>query len=255
MGVMRALLPTPRADVDVHAFYATDWLDGGGLRVNFVASVDGAATEDGTSRGLQTPGDNRIFAALRDLADVVVAGAGTVRTEGYRAITVSERRRAVRADYGLPKTLPTAVISRSLRLDPNHDLFVGAPDDARTIVLTCAAGDAVVRAELELVADVVVCGDESVDLAAARAALSDRGLTRILCEGGPTLFADLARAGVADELCLSVSPLLSGPGARRIVAGELWSGAPRRVTLTGLLEEDDALFCRYRFSRPTKPDK
>lgn len=245
---MRALLPTPEADVDVHAFYAADWLDVGGLRVNFVVSVDGAATEDGASRGLQTPGDNRVFAALRDLADVVVAGAGTVRTEGYQAITVSEPRRAIRAAYGLPATLPTAVVSRSLRLNAAADLFVGAPDDARTIVLTCAAADPVVRAELEQVADVVVCGDESVDLAAARRALTERGRTRILCEGGPTLFADLARAGVVDELCLSVSPLLTGPGARRIVAGELWPDEPSRLTLTGLLEEDDALFCRYRFT-------
>lgn len=245
---MRALLPAPESDVDVHAFYAADWLDVGGLRVNFVASVDGAATDDGASRGLQTPGDNRIFAALRDLADVVVAGAGTVRTEGYRAITVSDRRQAVRAEYGLPKTLPTAVVSRSLRLDPAHDLFVAAPDDARTIVLTCAAADPAVRAGLDQVADVVVCGEQSVDPAAARAALTERGLTRILCEGGPMLFADLARAGVVDELCLSVSPLLTGPGARRIVAGELWSD-PRPLALTGLLEEDGALFCRYHLNR------
>ena len=245
---MRALLPTAESDVDVHAFYATEWLAVDGLRVNFVASVDGAATEDGASRGLQTPGDNRVFAALRDLSDVVVAGAGTVRIEGYQAITVSERRRAIRAAYGLPPSLPTAVVSRSLRLDPAADLFVNAPDDARTIVLTCAAADPVARAELEQVAHVVVCGDENVDLAAARKALTERGLTRILCEGGPTLFGDLARAGVVDELCLSVAPLLTGPGARRIVAGELWPEDPCRLTLAGLLEEDGALFCRYRFT-------
>ncbi|MEP7180359.1 MAG: pyrimidine reductase family protein [Pseudonocardiales bacterium] len=250
---MRALLPTSDGDIDVHAFYAADWLDVGGLRVNFVASVDGAATEDGASRGLQTPGDNRVFAALRDLSDVIVAGAGTVRTEGYQPITVSDRRRAIRAEYGLRQTLPTAVISRSLRLNPAADLFVAAPEDARTIVLSCAVGDPTVRAELEQVADVIVCGDESVDLVAARATLAGRGLSRILCEGGPTLFADLARAGVVDELCLSLSPLLTGPGARRIVAGELWPDDPRRLTLAGLLEEDDALFCRYRFSPQTDP--
>ncbi|MEP7019050.1 MAG: pyrimidine reductase family protein [Pseudonocardiales bacterium] len=246
---MRALLPHPAADIDVHSFYAGNWLDPGGLRVNFVASVDGAATEDGASRGLQTPGDNRIFAALRDLADVVMVGAGTVRTEGYQAIKLSDRRRAVRAGYGLAGTLPTAVVSRSLRLDPAAALFVGAAAEARTIVLTCAAADPDARAELERVADVIVCGDETVDLAAARAAVIDRGLTRILCEGGPMLFADLARAGVADELCLSISPILSGPGARRIVAGELWADDPRPLALAGLLEEDDALFCRYRVLR------
>jgi riboflavin biosynthesis pyrimidine reductase len=243
---MRTVLPKPADEVDVHAFYAEDWLAGGGLRVNFVVSVDGAATEDGASRGLQTPGDNRIFAALRDLADVVVAGAGTVRTEGYAAIALSDRRRAIRADHGLRATLPTAVVSRSLRLDPTADLFTAAPQDARTIVLTCAAGDSTVRTQLERVADVVVCGERDVDLGAARAALGQRGLTRILCEGGPTLFAELARAGVVDELCLSMSPLLAGPGARRIVAGQPWSGEPHPLSLVGLLEEDGALFCRYR---------
>lgn len=244
---MRALVPPgPAGTLDVHAFYATNWLAGGGLRVNFVASADGAATEDGVSRGLQTPGDNRVFAALRDLADVVLAGAGTVRTEGYAAITVSAERRAIRGEYGLRAVLPTAVVSRSLRLDPDGELFTAAARDARTVVLTCASGDAAVRARLERVADVVICGEDSVDLLAARTALADRGLTRILCEGGPTLFADLARAGVVDELCLSISPQLSGPGARRIVAGELWPDEPRPLALTGLLEEDGALFCRYR---------
>ena len=243
---MRSLLPGPTVDdVDLHACYAQDWDDTGGLRVNFVSSVDGAATEDGVSKGLQTPGDNAVFAALRDLADVVLVGAGTIRIEGYGPAKVSPRRLGVRTEHGYPATLPTAVVSRSLRLDPAAALFTAAPTDARTIVLTCAAGDPVVRAALAQVADVVVCGDDDVDLKLARTALEDRGLTRILSEGGPTLFADLARSGVVDELCLSVSPLLAGPGARRIVAGELWNGDPLPLTLTSLLEEDGALFCRY----------
>jgi riboflavin biosynthesis pyrimidine reductase len=249
---MRVLLPAPPepADpVDVHEFYADGWLADGGVRVNFVASADGAATEGGLSRGLQTPGDNRVFAALRDLADVVLAGAGTVRAEGYAAITVSDRRRTVRERYGLRPTLPTAVVSRSLLLDPGDELFTATPPGAPTIVLTCAGADPARRAELELVADVVVCGDENVDLAAGRTALRERGLTRVLCEGGPILFAQLADAGVVDELCLSITPMLTGPGARRIVAGVPWSGDPRPLRLAGLLEEDGALFCRYRLDR------
>ncbi|MCU1657588.1 MAG: bifunctional deaminase-reductase domain protein [Pseudonocardiales bacterium] len=246
---MRALLPIVRDQVDVHAWYAQEWLEPGGLRVNFVSSVDGAATEDGLSRGLQTDGDNRIFAALRDLADVVLAGAGTVRTEGYRAIDLTPRRCAIRREHGLSDQLPVAVVSRSLRLDPASDLFVKAPEDGRTIVITGSDCDHDRRRALEKVADVVIAGDQDVDLAAARAALEERGLTRILCEGGPTLFAELAHAGIVDELCLSVTPLLAGPGARRIVAGDLWPHDPRRLTLAGLLEEDDALFCRYRVAR------
>jgi riboflavin biosynthesis pyrimidine reductase len=176
-----------------------------------------------------------------------VAGAGTVRSEGYRAIEVSPRRQAVRLEHGIAPHLPIAVISRSLRLDPESALFTSASRAARTIVITGTAGDPVVLGQLRRVADVIIAGDRDVDLAAAKTALIERGLSRILCEGGPTLFADLARAGAVDELCLSISPLLAGPGARRIVAGPMWDADPLALELAGLLEEDGALFCRYRF--------
>jgi riboflavin biosynthesis pyrimidine reductase len=242
---MRAVLPEPVEDVDVHAHYAADWLATGGLRVNFVSSVDGAAQAGGKSKGLQTSGDNIVFAALRDLADVVLAGAGTVTAEGYRAIRVSERRRAVRREYGLREVLPTAVLSRSLSLDPTTPLFTDTAPDARTIVLTCEAADTTRRAALEPVADVVTCGADVVEPARARQALEQRGLTRILSEGGPTAFAELAAAGVVDELCLSLSPRLIGPGPTRITAGTEWPD-PRELRLCGLLEDDGALFLRYR---------
>jgi riboflavin biosynthesis pyrimidine reductase len=244
---MRTLLPAPAdpsAEVDLHAFYGADWNDPGGVRMNFVTSVDGAVTADGKSKGLQTPGDNRVFSALRDLADVILVGAGTIRVEGYGPAKVSDRRRAVRREHGYADVLPTAVVSGALRLDPSAALFTEAPAGARTIVITCAAGDAGVRAALERVADVLVCGDEIVDLQMARAALLGRGLRRILSEGGPTLFADLAGAGAVDELCLSVTPMLAGPGARRIVSGTPWPDS-RGLRLHSLLEEDGALFARY----------
>jgi riboflavin biosynthesis pyrimidine reductase len=247
---VRAFVPELLPEADIHAHYADGWIGEGGLRMNFVASVDGAASAAGKSRGLQTPGDNLIFAALRDLADVVVAGLGTVVVESYRAAQLSDRRAAVRRDYGLPNRLPIAVVSRSLRLDPLDPLFRNAPPDARTIVLTCTAADPDRRRALNQVAEVVDCGTDVVDPPLARAALAERGLRRILCEGGPTLFAGFAAAGAVDELCLSVSPLLTGPGARRITAGAGWpSSVP--LHLIGLLEEDGALFCRYRVGAPS----
>src|SRR4051794_23271220 len=120
---MRVLLPQPADDVDLHEFYAADWMDAGGLRVDFVSSVDGAAQAKGRSAGLQTPGDNRVFAALRDLADVVLVGSGTALVERYRGIRLDEQRLAIRRAYGLGDTLPIAVISRSLRMDPSLPLF------------------------------------------------------------------------------------------------------------------------------------
>jgi riboflavin biosynthesis pyrimidine reductase len=250
MGAMRALLPEAAGEADLHQHYARHWLETGGVRANFISSVDGAVTVAGLSRGLQTPGDNRVFAVLRDLADAVLVGAGTARLEGYAVVELSARRRAIRRRFGLDEALPTAVVSHSLQLDPDTSLF--AAEGPRTIVITRADADRSARAQLEAVADVLVCGDEIVDLGAARLALAERGLTRLLCEGGPTLFADLAQGGLVDELCLTVSPQLAGPGAGRITAGPSWPldmAGRNPLRLEGLLEEDEALFCRYRLIR------
>jgi len=242
---MRALLPGPVDDVDVHAHYAAGWLDRGGVRANFVAAADGAVHASGVSKGLQTPGDNLVFAALRDLADAVLVGSGTARAENYGPARPGARRTALRRDHGLDETLPVALLSRSLDLDPAAGLFTEALPGARTIVLTCGTAVAERRRLLEQVADVIDCGDDTIEPVLARQALAERGHTRVVFEGGPTVFAGFARDGVADELCLSVSPLLAGPGPGRITAGIAWP-ASRPLTLVGLLEDDGALFCRYR---------
>ncbi len=247
---MRVLVPAGGPG-DLHQHYALDWIGAGGLRIDFVSSVDGAGTADGASAGLQTPGDNRVFAALRDLADVVLVGAGTARDEGYRPVNPSPEKRALRRELGVREGLTIALVSRSLRLDPASALFTGAGADNRTVVVTCAAADPIARAALEPVADVVVCGEDEVDLPAARAALEERGLRHIVGEGGPRLFADLVAAGVVDELCLSLTPFLAGPGAPRIIGGTPFPDGLRRMALVGLLEEDGALFCRYRLQNRT----
>jgi riboflavin biosynthesis pyrimidine reductase len=75
-------------------------------------------------------------------------------------------------------------------------------------------------------------------------------LTRVLCEGGPTVFTQAVAAGEVDEVCLSLSPLLAGPGPGRITAGAPWPSGTTRFALHGLLEEDGALFLRYRRGAP-----
>jgi riboflavin biosynthesis pyrimidine reductase len=137
-------------------------------------------------------------------------------------------------------------MSRSLRLNPDSALFTDVMPGARTIVLTCAAAPLDRRLALARVADVAICGETQVEALLVRAALEERGLTRILSEGGPTAFGTLAAGGAVDELCLSVTPLLVGPGPTRITAGDEEWGASFGLRLTGLLEEDGALFLRYR---------
>jgi riboflavin biosynthesis pyrimidine reductase len=240
---MRKIFPGPGGELDLpglaeaYAYPRERW-----LRANFVTSADGAAYIDGRSAGLSADGDMRVFGILRVLADVVLVGAGTARTEEYKPARRRPSLTALRV--GRPETATIALVTRTLGLNLTSSLFTETPPDARTIVITSASSDPELRAAAAKVADVIVAGEETVDLAAALDALRDRGLDRVLCEGGPHLFGDLAAAGLVDELCLALSPTLAGPGAGRIISG---AHAPARpLTLTQLLAEDDGfLFCRY----------
>jgi len=251
MAPVRRLLPAgdgPPADLDDDALAEAYAVPAGRpwhLRMNFVTSVDGGVTVDERSAGLSNPADKRVFALLRDLADVVLVGAGTARTEGYRAERYGPDRRRRRVRLGRAELPVIAIVSGSLDLDPTSRLFTGAEPTARTVVLTCRAAPEDRKAALAEVADVLVAGDDRVDLTAAVAGLAERGLTRVLCEGGPTLFGALLAAGLVDELCLTVSALLTGPGTGRIVAGPVLAGAPYPVALVHLLEENGALLLRY----------
>lgn len=240
---MRMIFPSPGDDLDLPALAAAytypreRW-----LRANFVSSADGAAHLDGLSGGLSSAADKRVFGILRVLTDVVLVGAGTARDEGYKPARRRDSLGSLRA--GRPAAPPIALVSRSLGLDLAAPLFTEAAADARTIVITCEASDAGLRAEAAKLADVIVAGDESVDLAAALTELAGRGLSRVLCEGGPHLLGDLKAAGLVDELCLSLSPVLAGPGASRIVAGQ--HSPARPLALKQVIADDDGfLFCRY----------
>jgi riboflavin biosynthesis pyrimidine reductase len=134
------------------------------------------------------------------------------------------------------------VVSRRLTLDPALPALADAP--VRPFVITCAAAPAGARAALAGAAEVLVCGETEVDLAAAVSALRDRGLRQLLCEGGPYLLGGLTNADLVDELCLTMSPLLVGPGPGRMTAGPAGAG-PHRLGLRHILVEDDLLLLRY----------
>ncbi|HLH57698.1 MAG TPA: dihydrofolate reductase family protein [Streptosporangiaceae bacterium] len=218
------------------------------LRANFVASVDGAATLRGRSRGLSGPADRMVFALLRSLADVIVVGAATARAERYLPVRPHEVRAGLRA--GRTATPPIAVVSRRLDLEPDAPLLSAAPTGARTIVITTGLAPEDRRAALATRADVIVAGDETVDLKAALDALAARGHRRLLTEGGPHLLGEFLKAGLLDELCLTVSPLLAGPGPGRIIASlglddDAVPGDGVPLTLGHLLEDEGFLLCRY----------
>jgi len=216
------------------------------LRVNFIASLDGAATHDGVSGPLNNPDDKQVFDTLRLLSDVVLVGAGTVRGEGYGPMRLDDDAAAWRIAHGLPAHPRFAIASSRLDLDPASPIFTDAP--VRPIVITHAEpARAARRAALADVSDVLTCGETALDPNAMVTALADAGLPQILCEGGPHLLGALIEADAVDELCLTLAPVLEGGAASRITAGH--AQRTREMNLAHAFPAGDMLFLRYLRAR------
>ncbi|MEU1900958.1 pyrimidine reductase family protein [Nocardiopsis dassonvillei] len=215
------------------------------VRANMVASLDGAAAgNDGRTEALNTPADLVVFTLLRDLADVVLVGAGTAREAGYRRTGPRTGDRAARAvAEGRADRAEIAVVSGSGQVPPL--LAESTGDGGGVLLVTCAAAgnEALDRACRTLGEDrVLVCGRERVDLRAAVGALVGRGLPRILCEGGPRLLADVAAAGLLDEMCLTVVPLMAGGVQQRVAVG---TAADAPLVPGVLIESEGTLLQRW----------
>jgi riboflavin biosynthesis pyrimidine reductase len=248
---MRQLLPVPADQIDPVAAYESDVREPPGdqrpwILLNMITSADGATAVEGRAGGLGGPVDTRVLSLLRNVADVVLVGAATVRAEGYAPHRPSESARFRRAARGQRPAAAFAVVSASLDLDATGPLFTEAAPDSRTIVFCPEAADPERRAELEAVAVVVTAGDTTVDIRRAIDELWRRGARIVLCEGGPTLNGVLLDENLIDELCLTVSPRLAGGPARRVVHTSLAPPSPIPLRLERVLEADDGfLFLRY----------
>lgn len=225
---MRQLLPELIDSVDPLDLYADLPTASGrpAVRCNMIASVDGATTVGGVSGGLGGPADKRVFDAVRTLTDVVLVAAGTLRAEHYG-----------------PSKVPIAVVTRTCMLDWDAPFFTKAM--ARPIVVTVDQATADSRARAARVADVVIAGDDTVDLRRTLDALGARGAANVLAEGGPTLNGQLAAADLVDELCLTVAPMLVSGRSKRIFRGDDLP-TPVAMELRSLCEEDGFLFLRFR---------
>jgi riboflavin biosynthesis pyrimidine reductase len=231
----------PLDDDELAECYAVSDRSMQSVRVNFVASIDGAATDHGLSGGLSGLADKRVFDLLRRDCDVILVGAGTARAEGYGAMRLDPASVQSRRANGLADQPAFAIVSGTLALEPESAVFTDAP--VKAIVVTVGASSQAKKDALSRVAEVLVCGEERLDVNVMLDEFAKRGLRRVLCEGGPTLFGALLDADRVDELCLTISPLLEAGNARRIVAG-----APERarpMSLHHALVADGTLMLRY----------
>ena len=213
-----------------------------GVRANMIFSTDGAASMHGRAGPLSSPLDQQLLRALRGYADVVLVGAGTARAENYGPVRLIDAQRSYRRErWALDEPPPIAVVSQSGKLP----LSLFAERAQRPTVITSSTAAAGLRFEPEARPDVVIAGEDSVDMATAIAALSSRGMRRVLCEGGPTLLDELVLRDLIDEMCVTIAPRLAGTGQSATSAVLPQLPAPTELSLHHVLTHQGYLFLKY----------
>ena len=166
------------------------------VRLNMITTITGAtAGEDGTSETITSRTDRFVLGAIRRSADVVLVGAETVRAEGYL----------------LPRTARLAVVTTTGDLGVGRLSAAGREDRPPALALCPISLVDEVRHRIgDAPAEVVPVPSDGdrLDPATIVATLHAHGLDRIVCEGGPSLASQFVEAGLVDELCVSVSPVL-----------------------------------------------
>ena len=196
--------------------------------VNMVMTLDGAAALGGRSAGIGGAGDRLLFSAIRSLADLIVVGAGTARAERYGPAQSGARIAIVSRSFNLPLDLPLFTPVRENTLRPIVIGPTSAPDDRQ---------EALTR-----VADVITTGPEVTPNSILDVA-RDLEARTVLCEGGPSLLAQFARADLVDEWFVTIGPMVVSGSADRILTGT--DEAPRALSLSRVWEHDGALLLRY----------
>lgn len=232
--------------------------------VNFVETLDGVVALPEVPKANRliadaSEADHFVMALLRACADVVVVGSGTLRAspsskwlpESVYPAAAPELAE-LRAALGLAPQPRLAVVSGG-----RSTLTLPQGSSGRATVLTTHAGAERLAGELPGVEVVAVSGGDEVDVRAAFAALRERGLRRVLCEGGPTLFGSCLRAGLVDEVFLTLSPVVAGRAlllreALGLVEGEAFLPDARvGATLRSVRRSGSHLFLRYGLPRRT----
>jgi len=227
---------------------------------NFVTSLDGVATiGSGISSGSvisgKLPADRFLMALLRSCADAVVIGAGTLRatpghvwTPAHVYPDLAPEFAALRQTLGLGLEPRLVVLTAAGNLDFKHPALVKG-----AIVLTTKSVAKRIGKLLPPACEVIALGaGKTLDIKHAFGELTRLGMDVVLTEGGPHLLGEVIRAGLLDEMFLTLSPVLAGRGEERrlgMVEGvELLPKIPVWSRLLSARRHGDFLFLRYSLS-------
>jgi riboflavin biosynthesis pyrimidine reductase len=237
-------------------------LPNGCLYANFVSTIDGVvALEEGkaASGGIisgRNEADRFVMGLLRAFADAVVVGAGTVRAEGGRALwtpdyifpAAAAGYVALRAALKRADAPELVIVSGRGDLDPSERAL-----ERGALVLTTRSAEGGLRGRLPSASRVLAIADgPRLEVGDVIGAIRSQGHKTILTEGGPTLFGQLVKARLAEELFLTMAPTLAGRRGDEsfsLIQGVDFGRELRRANLQSVRRSEDFLFLRYQLAR------
>jgi len=254
----RAELPRFDLSTPLLTTYGSDFgIDASHTYANFVSSVDGVvALPDGVESGRVVSGDSEadrfVMALLRACADAVIIGAGTFRqTPGafWHAADVYPSLAEVFAD--LRRRLGLRPHPLLVLVTASGDIDTKRPAVQNALIATTRAGEKKLHGGLPSGARIVVLDPHVIPLASLLGLVHSESHGPVLTEGGPTLFGELMRGGLIDELFLTISPRLFGrhvgDGKKGLIDGTALDGRP--LELASARRGGAHLFLRYVVSQ------
>jgi 5-amino-6-(5-phosphoribosylamino)uracil reductase len=210
-------------------------------------SLDGYLGDRSPRLALSNAADFERVDEVRARSDAIMVGAGTVRTDNPRLLVRSEVRREQRAARGLPPSPMKITVSERMDLDAHSNFFTTGECEKLVYTSTGRVRDA--RARLGPVAT-IVDGGRRVRMRRLCEDLGDRGVGRLMVEGGGVVHTQFLSDDLVDELQLVVAPFFVGDSrAPRFVSdGHIPWHAGRRATLAEVRQIGDVVLLRYALS-------
>ncbi len=210
-------------------------------------SLDGYLGDQTPRLALSNEADFDRVDEVRASCDAIMVGAVTVRTDNPRLLVRSQARRDRRTARGLAPSPAKITVTNRVDLDAGSNFFTTG--EAEKLVYTSSPQVAGARARLGPVAT-IVDGGSRVRMRRLSEDLADRGVERLMVEGGGIVHTQFLADDLVDELQLVVAPFFVGDSnAPRFVSdGHFPWSAGRRATLAEVRQIGDVVLLRYALS-------
>lgn len=215
---------------------------------NFARTVDGKiSTRELTPSGFGSARDLRRLLEIRASGDAVIAGRGTLESDGMSMTLRDEDLVKSRLDAGRTEEPLRIVVSNRGDLDPEWKVF--RTPGAKRVVFTTQSMTESKREQFQPLADLRISPGDTVDLVEMlRILRKEYAVRTLVCEGGPTLLRSFLEIGALDILHLTVVPVIFGGAQAPTLSGISPDFFPSRVRLrTESMEVvDSECFLTYR---------